>query len=104
MEDVAQNADGLGNQIVSQDSIECSIGPGSCGKEAIRYGLGIEVSKLFRLKVENEMSLECLIKTKNLLCACAGCFTKFLFDNLISQEARACGEISCKTLSTELRR
>ena len=99
MEDVAQDADSLRNQIVSQDSIECSIGPGSRGKEAIGYGLGIEIGKLIQLKVENQMFLECFIEAKNLLCACAGCFAQFFFDNFISEEARACSKFCCKTLT-----
>ncbi len=102
MKDIAQDANRLGNQIISQGSIEFSVRPGSRGKEAIGYGLSIQVGKLIRLKVENEMFLECLIEAKNLLCACAGCFAQFLFDHLISEKAGACGKFFGKTLSGEL--
>ena len=104
MEDVPQDSDRLGNQIVSQDSIECSIRSGPRGKEAVGYGLGVQVGKLIRLEVGDEMFLECFIEAKNPLRACTGCLAQFLFDNLIPEEARPCSELFCKTLSGELRR
>ena len=60
--------------------------------------------KLIRLEVGDEMFLECFIEAKNPLRACAGCLAQLLFDNLIPEEARPCGELFSKTLGGELRR
>ncbi len=66
VEDVTENANGLGDQVVSQFAIECSIRSGSGSKKTVGYGLRVQVSKLVRTEVGDEVFLECLVKSQDL--------------------------------------
>ena len=102
VEDVAKNANGLGNQIVSDLTVECSVGTGSRSEESISDCLRVKVSKLVGFEIGDQMLLEGLIETKNPFCPNAGCLAEFFFDDLISQEACACCKFFRKTLGGEL--
>ncbi len=69
MKYVAENAYGLRNEIVSLGAAELPFSPGPSSKKSVRNCLRVEVRKLIRLQVRDQMFPEGIVEIQNLLAA-----------------------------------